>query len=377
MTISYLIILGIITTISFGVDHAFAETESTNPIITVQMNGPSTFYLNESNQIIRASVEIQNYTPSDGYYFMKVTHLPTQIVLKNFEIHPKDYGNGLWAVQIAYPFLDSDIKVGDQTLFGEFEIHIRSESGSQTASTKFSIFEYTYGPESKIVPPESTTSSNLILVKIPQKTSEPECEEAGKCYIPRDVTIDVGYTIEWINYDLEDHTVTSITLDGGPPGEFDSGLFAYGKKFSYTFDKPGKFDYFCTVHPWMSGIVTVEEPTIEEPEPQIQIDPPSLESDSGAGEESLQKIPDWIKNNAEWWADNQIQDSDFILGLQYLIREEIMTIPETTQTDTTGDTQGIPSWIKNNADWWAQGLITDDDFVKGIQYLIENGVIRI
>ena len=35
----------------------------------------------------------------------------------------------------------------------------------------------------------------------------------------------------------------------------------------------------------------------------------------------------------------------------------------------------VPAWIKNNADWWAQGLITDDDFVKGIQYLVEQRVI--
>jgi len=39
--------------------------------------------------------------------------------------------------------------------------------------------------------------------------------------------------------------------------------------------------------------------------------------------------------------------------------------------------QEIPSWIKNNADWWSQGLITDDDFVKGIQYLVEQGIIRV
>jgi len=122
-------------------NYPYSSTESTETVITVKMNGPSTFYLDSPNKIIRAAVEIQNYTPSDGYYFMRVTHLPTQIVLKDFEIYPKDFGNDLWAVQIAYPILESDIKVGDQTLFGEYEIHITTENGSQTASTKFSIFE--------------------------------------------------------------------------------------------------------------------------------------------------------------------------------------------------------------------------------------------
>jgi len=351
--VSYLIILGIIAAFSIGVDYAFAG--SSDAIITVQMNGPSTFYLDQSNQIIRAIVEIQNYTPSDGIYFMKVTHLPTQIVLKDFEIYPRASGNDLWAVQIAYPFLESDIKIGDQAFLGEFEIHIRTEKGSQTASTKFSIFEYTYGPESKLVPSETSTSSDLISVNIPAGTSVPGCEEAGKCYFPSEITIDVGYTIEWINYDPEPHTVTSKTLDGDPSGEFDSGLFTYGKKFSHTFDKSGEFYYFCTIHPWMEGIVIVEEL------------PP----------QSILKIPDWVRKSAGLWGQGARADSAFVTGIQYLIKEGIMTIPETAQSTAADDSQEIPSWIKNNADWWAQGLITDDDFVKGIQYLVENGIIQI
>jgi len=353
LTISHLIILGIIATFSIGVDYAFAESSDT--IITVQMNGPSTFYLDQSNQIIRATVEIQNYTPSDGIYFMKVTHLPTQRVMKDFDIYPKPSGNSLWNVQIAYPFLESDIKIGNQAFLGEFEIHIRTEFGSQTASTTFSIFEYTYGPESKLVPSETSTSLDLISVNIPAETSEPGCEIIKKCYIPNEVTIDVGYTIEWVNYDPEAHTVTSKTLDGDPSGEFDSGLLSYGKKFSHTFDKSGEFYYFCTIHPWMNGFVIVEELT-----PQ-----------------SILAILELVRENAEWWAQGAIGDSDFVSGIQYLIKEGIMTIPETVQSTAGNDSQEIPAWIKNNAEWWAQGLITDDDFVKGIQYLVENGIIHI
>lgn len=85
-------------------------------------------------------------------------------------------------------------------------------------------------------------------------------------------------------------------------------------------------------------------------------------------------IPDWIRNNAQWWSQGAIGDSDFVSGIQYLIKEEIMKIPETTKTNESSSKE-IPSWIKNNADWWSQGLITDDDFLKGIQYLVENGII--
>ena len=52
-----------------------------------------------------------------------------------------------------------------------------------------------------------------------------------------------------------------------------------------------------------------------------------------------------------------------------------MIIPE-TQTGQ-GATQEIPSWIKNNAGWWADGLINDSDFVSGIQYLITNGIMKV
>ena len=167
MKFSYLIILGIIIPFSFGVDYVLAETESSEPIITIQINGPSTFYLGESNQIIRALVEIQNYSPSsDGIYFMKVTHLPTQKVMKDFEIYPKASGNDLWSVQIAYPFLESDIKVGDQILFGEYEIHIRTEKSSQTASTKFSILESQDEPEPVSEPVSESVSESTQ--KIPE-----------------------------------------------------------------------------------------------------------------------------------------------------------------------------------------------------------------
>jgi hypothetical protein len=177
---SYLIILGIIVAVLIQVDYAFAQTESTEPVITVTMKEPSTFYLDESNQIIRASVDIENYTPSDGIYFMKVTHLPTQKVMKDFEIYPKQSGNDMWSTQIAYPFLESDIKVGNQTLFGEFEINIRTEYGSQTASTQFLILETFVEPE-PIPEPVVEELPEPVVEELPEpvveKLPEPVVEE--------------------------------------------------------------------------------------------------------------------------------------------------------------------------------------------------------
>jgi hypothetical protein len=74
-------------------------------------------------------------------------------------------------------------------------------------------------------------------------------------------------------------------------------------------------------------------------ESQTQIDPPSLQLDAGPSDVSIQKIPEWIKKNAEWWAQGAIGDSDFVSGIQFLIKEGIMKIPTTTPTETTIGTE--------------------------------------
>ena len=87
------------------------------------------------------------------------------------------------------------------------------------------------------------------------------------------------------------------------------------------------------------------------------------------------QIPSWVKSNAGWWAAGQISDSDFVLGIQFLITEGVMTIPPTESG--TSSSQDIPNWIRNNAEWWSNDQITDSDFVSGIQYLISNGIMKI
>jgi hypothetical protein len=87
------------------------------------------------------------------------------------------------------------------------------------------------------------------------------------------------------------------------------------------------------------------------------------------------EIPSWIKNNAGWWAENTIDDYTFVQGIQYLINEEIMNIPQTESGESSGN--DIPSWIKNNAGWWADDAIDDETFVQAIQYLITNGIMQV
>ena len=99
-------------------------------------------------------------------------------------------------------------------------------------------------------------------------------------------------------------------------------------------------------------------PFFIEPEPEIEIE-----------------IPSWIKDNAGWWADGEIDDETFVDGLEYLINEEIMSIPQNGSGEYSG--QEIPSWIKDDAGWWADDQIDDETFVDAIQYLITNGIIQV
>ena len=89
------------------------------------------------------------------------------------------------------------------------------------------------------------------------------------------------------------------------------------------------------------------------------------------------KIPLWIKNNAVWWTQNKITDSDFMQGVQYLVEKKIINpiVSDTTQIINPESTDIIPNWVRNNAKWWSAGLISDQDFLAGIGYLIENGLI--
>ena len=85
-------------------------------------------------------------------------------------------------------------------------------------------------------------------------------------------------------------------------------------------------------------------------------------------------VPNWVKNTAGWWASEQIPDSAFIQGIQYLIKEGIMIVEIPTEIDSES-AEEVPGWVKNTAGWWAEDKIHDTTFVSGIKYLIGKGII--
>ncbi len=93
---------------------------------------------------------------------------------------------------------------------------------------------------------------------------------------------------------------------------------------------------------------------------------------SNTGDEQL---PSWLKSNAKWWASGQLNDSEFTSGIQFLIEQDLITISNNEISQSTSSELQAPHWIKNTAGWWADGLVSDDEFVSGLEHLVNNGII--
>jgi len=392
------------------------------------------------------------------------------------------------------------------------------------------------GGSSEIVFADHVTAS----VSVPQGTSVPGCETTNECFIPYEVTVDVGGEVTWSNDDSAAHTVTSGSAADGPSGLFDSSLFMAGTAFSYKFEAVGEYPYHCMVHPWMEGTVTVQgsqpqvnidahtsksfydygesvgvsgkiknydenahsslyvtyrvlDPTgglatsgqtspsefgafsfsfvargnLFEPsgdysiqlafgsvqdeipmffsggelEIPIDVTPPKIlqpkdievhaddhdgltkvsfevlaiddtdelirptcKPDSGflfgIGDTTVKctardsagnfafpvsftitvnppetSIPSWVKTVAGFWCEDKIDDASFVEGIQYLIDNDIIVVPSTSESYSGA--QEVPQWVKNNACWWSSGSITDEEFAYGIEYLVRQGIITV
>ncbi len=135
------IILGLFSIIVlFQVNQVYGEEEL--PIITIDFVSGNIIDLDESPQMIRANVQIQNYNPQDGYHFMEITRLSDGEIIRNSDIIPKVAGGGieddLFEVQILHyvkPDQNPDI------LMGDYMLRIYSEFGSVESGSTFSIIK--------------------------------------------------------------------------------------------------------------------------------------------------------------------------------------------------------------------------------------------
>ena len=87
-------------------------------------------------------------------------------------------------------------------------------------------------------------------------------------------------------------------------------------------------------------------------------------------------LPFWIKDLAHMWiTEPLVTDKDFARALEYLIEKGVISIPYTEPGTET--VSSIPEWVKNNAEWWIEGKISDTEFALALQYLVKTGIITV
>ena len=134
--------------------------------------------------------------------------------------------------------------------------------------------------------------------------------------------------------------------------------------FQETSEFPSNFPFDATI--WKTGTYMLEvEYSGSKSSVQFSIE--------DTGEIAL---PFWIKDLASMWVvEPLVTDKDFARAIEYLIQKEIIKIP---YTEPDGETiASIPDWVKNNAEWWITEKISDTEFTLSLQYLVKKGIITV
>jgi len=104
-----------------------------------------------------------------------------------------------------------------------------------------------------------------VTIETASGSGAPGCEgTADGCFIPSTAIVDVGGVVIMSNTDSAAHTFTAGSPSNGPTGEFDTGLLMAANSFEYSPDTAGEIPYFCIVHPWMEGLIIVQEVEVKE-----------------------------------------------------------------------------------------------------------------
>src|SRR5579864_5598788 len=96
------------------------------------------------------------------------------------------------------------------------------------------------------------TKSSALFAVTPPDAPQVEVKIDNFSFTPATITVSVGTTVRWVNHDDIPHTVVS------KDNSFKSKALDTDESFTYTFTKAGAYDYFCSIHPKMTGKVVVQ-----------------------------------------------------------------------------------------------------------------------
>ena len=187
---------------------------------------------------------------------------------------------------------------------------------------------------------------------------------------------------------IQKHVDYSITIskDGATLFESTKIIHASSGKVSIPFSlaKNENYDVTIKVHGILNKKIPVEGASFSISYPNELIQRQLTDKDTILVALAVNKnpsyenkaVPDWFKTQVSWWEDGLIDDTTFVIGLEYLIKEKIVNIPKLPYPSSLTE-EKIPTWVKNNAVWWSGDLVSEEEFIKGIKFLVEKGIVRV
>ena len=212
---------------------------------------------------VHLTAEPQNVNPEfmeavdEVLYMNKLGSTSTDDALSEIiEIH--EGFTGLYITSEIIEDVGIQLKIyGTGNISAEHVIHEIHEGLEDTELAAEAAMSDSSVPVMKELPPNH--------VDIPTGSGMPGCEVDDWCYMQSNLHVHVGDTVTWVNSDNLPHTVTSVSPTGAQTptpededGLFDSGFMSGGDEWSHTFDVKGEYYYYCQLHPWMEGEVTVQ-----------------------------------------------------------------------------------------------------------------------
>jgi len=143
-------------------------------------------------------------------------------------------------------------------------------------------------------------SEVTVLPDLGSGSSTDDCVDVEYgCFIPGTATVDLGGVVIFSNTDSAAHTFSAGSAADGPTGEFDTSMVMAGNSYEWTADVVGEIPYFCMVHPWMDGMIIVQEAGADEAMEEVHDE---------AHDEEAEEVHDEAEGLVVTIADSQVLD---------------------------------------------------------------------
>ena len=206
-----------------------SDNNSVNVLIDARLDGNLTITISSS--------VVEPF--ADGTYF---------VLVDGEEIHDFTQTGSI----LSIPFLAGATEV---TILGISDDYVAAQAADKAAAEHEAMMAEKAAAD-KAAAEKAAALPMSISIENATGSSTPGCEP--DCFIPNAATVAIGGTVTFVNSDTAPHTSTSGTPSDGPDGVWDSSLVMPGSSYDTTISSAGTYDYFCMVHPWMTGTITVK-----------------------------------------------------------------------------------------------------------------------